>query len=212
MNFIDKQYSNNIRNIAKSWTLLTNNIRNIIQLLHLNEINMRFYGAEYNNIEWGECRVQYCCTLLHETSYWSSSSVVIVLLHIRLYFTIISIFYENFETFWKFYYFEFFWNIMKFLKVLKFYENLEFEKKLNFKKFLKFWNFLAYRLAKSNFCAIKNHIALSCHVILFIDFAQECITCYLLCMLPPLSGEPLLQRIFIHSWSVVYIYYVLITL
>ena len=27
---------------------------NIIQLLHLNEINMRFYGAEYNNIEQGE--------------------------------------------------------------------------------------------------------------------------------------------------------------
>ena len=26
----------------------------IIQLLHLNEINMRFYGAEYNNIEQGE--------------------------------------------------------------------------------------------------------------------------------------------------------------
>jgi hypothetical protein len=24
---------------------------NNIQLLHLNEINMRFYGAEYNNIE-----------------------------------------------------------------------------------------------------------------------------------------------------------------
>jgi hypothetical protein len=44
---------------------------NIIQLLHLNEINMRFYGAEYNNIErgGGECRVQYCCTLLHKTSY-----------------------------------------------------------------------------------------------------------------------------------------------
>ena len=40
-----------------------------IQLLHLNEINMRFYGAEYNNIERGECRVQYCCTLLHKTSY-----------------------------------------------------------------------------------------------------------------------------------------------
>ena len=34
----------------------------------------------------------------------------------------------------------------------------------------------------------------------------------LLCMLPPLSGEPLLQRIFIHYWSVVYIYYVFITL
>ena len=29
---------------------------NNIQLLHLNEINMRFYGAEYNNIERG--RVQ----------------------------------------------------------------------------------------------------------------------------------------------------------
>jgi hypothetical protein len=42
---------------------------NNIQLLHLNEINMRFYGAEYNNIERGECRVQYCCTLLHKTSY-----------------------------------------------------------------------------------------------------------------------------------------------
>ena len=27
---------------------------NIIQLLHLNEISMRFYGAEYNNIERGE--------------------------------------------------------------------------------------------------------------------------------------------------------------
>jgi hypothetical protein len=49
---------------------------NIIQLLHLNEINMRFYGAEYNNIE---------------TSYWSSSSVVIAL------------FYSNFEIFWKSY-------------------------------------------------------------------------------------------------------------
>ena len=183
----------------------------IIPLLHLNEINEVLW-SRVQQYWTRRSRVQYCCTLLHKTSYWSSSSVVIVLLHIRLYFTIISIFYENFETFWKFYYFEFFWNIMKFLKVLKFYENLEFEKKLNFKKFLKFWNFLAYRLAKSNFCAIKNHIALSCHVILFIDFAQECITCYLLCMLPPLSGEPLLQRIFIHSWSVVYIYYVLITL
>jgi hypothetical protein len=29
---------------------------NIIQLLHLNEINMRFYGAEYNNIERGELK------------------------------------------------------------------------------------------------------------------------------------------------------------
>ena len=28
--------------------------RHTIQLLHLNEINMRFYGAEYNNIELGK--------------------------------------------------------------------------------------------------------------------------------------------------------------
>ena len=44
---------------------------------------MRFYGAEYNNIELGIRLVQYCCTLLHKTSYWSRSSAVIVyyLLH-----------------------------------------------------------------------------------------------------------------------------------
>ena len=123
-------------------------MRNIIQLLHLNEINMRFYGAEYNNIERGDerdqyevlwsrvqqywtrrSRVQYCCTLLHKTSYWSSSSVVIVLLHTAL-------FYFNFDIIW---------NLMKFLKVLKFYENFEI-----------LWIFLTYWLAKSNFCAIKN--------------------------------------------------------
>jgi hypothetical protein len=42
----------------------------------LHEINMRFYGAEHNNIERGEAesywtrrsRVQYSCTLLHKTS------------------------------------------------------------------------------------------------------------------------------------------------
>jgi nucleosome binding factor SPN SPT16 subunit len=28
---------------------------------------MRFYGAEYNNIELGIRLVQYCCTLLHKT-------------------------------------------------------------------------------------------------------------------------------------------------
>jgi hypothetical protein len=122
-------------------------LNHFIQLLHLNEINMRFYGAEYNNIE------QYCCTLLHKASYWSSSSVVIVLLHKAL-------FYYNFKKFWKF------WNLMKFLKVLKFYENFE--------SFEILWNFLTYWLAKSNFCEIKNHIALSCHVISFIDFAREC--------------------------------------
>ena len=39
---------------------------------------MRFYGAKYNNIELGIRLVQYCCTLLHKTSYWSRSSAVIV--------------------------------------------------------------------------------------------------------------------------------------
>ena len=38
---------------------------------------MRFNGAEYNNIELGIHLVQYCCTLLHKTSYWSRSSAVI---------------------------------------------------------------------------------------------------------------------------------------
>jgi hypothetical protein len=41
---------------------------NIIQLLHLNEINMRFYGAEYNNIEQGEAEfniVVLCSIKLH---------------------------------------------------------------------------------------------------------------------------------------------------
>ena len=120
-------------------------MRNIIQLLHLNEINMRFYGAEYNNIERGDerdqyevlwsrvqqywtrrSRVQYCCTLLHKTSYWSSSSVVIVLLHTAL-------FYFNFDIIWKL------WNLMKFLKVLKFYEILNFKKEIKILR--NFWNF-----------------------------------------------------------------------
>jgi hypothetical protein len=103
---------------------------------------------------------------------------------------------EIFETFWKCYHFEFFLNSMKFLKVLKFYENFEFwkkneifkfvKKKLNFQFFfflilwLKFfknfqilWNFLTYWLSKSNFCAIKNHIALSCHLILYSLILHE---------------------------------------
>ena len=37
-----------------SWNVNWYWIVNIIQLLHLNEINMRFYGAEYNNIERGK--------------------------------------------------------------------------------------------------------------------------------------------------------------
>jgi hypothetical protein len=105
-------------------------------------------------------RVQYCCTLLHKTSYWSSSSVVFVLLHKAL-------FYYNF------------WNFLKilsfwiFLKSYEIFESLEILWKFEIKIFF-LWNFLTYWLAKSNFCAIKNHITLSCHVILFIDFAQEC--------------------------------------
>jgi hypothetical protein len=37
------------RTYIQTWVKL-----NVIQLLQLNEINMRFYGAEYNNIERGE--------------------------------------------------------------------------------------------------------------------------------------------------------------
>ena len=36
-----------------------------IQLLHLNLINMRFYGAEYNNIERGENIVVLCSIKPH---------------------------------------------------------------------------------------------------------------------------------------------------
>ena len=106
---------------------------NIIQLLHLNEINMRFYEAEYNNIERGELfNIVVHCSI---EPYWSSSSVVIVLLHK-------SLFDSNFEilwklwNFWNFYHFEFFLNLMKFLK---FYENFEFKKKNEILR--NFWNF-----------------------------------------------------------------------
>jgi hypothetical protein len=64
-------------------------------------------------------------------------------------------FCEIFETFWKFYHFEFFWNSMKFLKVLKFYENFEFlKKKMKFsnllkKKFIRLY-FTVFLLARSN--------------------------------------------------------------
>ena len=72
-------------------------------------------------------------------------------------------------------------------KIKKFLKFSNLKKKLTFKFFvfnfiiLKFfenfqilWIFLTYWLAKSNLCAIQNHIALSCHVISFIDFAREC--------------------------------------
>ena len=62
-------------------------------------------------------RVQYCCTLLHKTSYWSSSSVAIVLLHKAL-------FYYDFEFFESFIILKFFENI-EILWNLKVYENLE---------------------------------------------------------------------------------------
>jgi hypothetical protein len=67
-------------------------------------------------------RVQYCCTLLHKTSYWSRSSAVIVYWNeparfcYRLYLTIIFKLHENFiilnffEILWNFWKF---WNFMK---------------------------------------------------------------------------------------------------
>ena len=74
-------------------------------------------------------RVQYCCSLLHKTSYWSSSSVVIVLLHKALFYYNFEIF-ENFIILKKFENFEILWNeflnVMNILKVFKFYENFYF--------------------------------------------------------------------------------------
>jgi hypothetical protein len=129
---------------------------------------MRFYGAEYNNKYWTRLRlVQYCCTLLHKSSYWSRSSAVIVYYYIRLYFTVFLLTRSNTRDIP-------FSNILITLK--NFFENFELLKK-SFFKFYNFeilWNFLTYWLAKSNFCAIKKHIALSCHAISFIDFAREC--------------------------------------
>ena len=79
---------------------------------------MRFYGAENNN-----------CSLLHKTSYRSSSSVVIVLLHKALFYYNFEIF-ENFIILKKFENFEILWNeflnVMNILKVFKFYENFYF--------------------------------------------------------------------------------------
>ena len=53
-------HDNKIIKMLKSFLFNSENsvihsyIYNNIQLLHLNEINMRFYRAEYNNIERGE--------------------------------------------------------------------------------------------------------------------------------------------------------------
>jgi hypothetical protein len=68
------------------------------------------------------------CALLHKTSYWSSSSVVIVLLHKAL-------FYYNFLILWKL------WNFWNFLKILSFWiflKSYEILRNLNF-KLLFFW-------------------------------------------------------------------------
>ena len=52
-----------------------------IQLLHLNEIKMRFYGAEYNNIERDEAEFNIAVLCSIKPHIDPSSSVVIVLLH-----------------------------------------------------------------------------------------------------------------------------------
>jgi hypothetical protein len=84
-----------------------------IQLLHLNEINIiqLFNGCGCNRLEYfprgpGNDQKFYCMrpsTKLQKTSYWSSSSVVIVLLHKIL---------ENLEILW---------NVLKFWKILTFF-------------------------------------------------------------------------------------------
>ena len=60
----------------------------------------------YNYCTW--TRSIWGCTLPHKTSYWSSSNVVIVLLHTAL-------FNSNFEILWKL------WNFWNFLKILSFW-------------------------------------------------------------------------------------------
>jgi hypothetical protein len=76
---------------------------------------------------------KYCCTLLHKTSYWSSSSVVIVLLPTALFyfnFEILKLF-ENFiilnfyEIIWNFLKF---WNFMKILNFENFFRNFQIQK------------------------------------------------------------------------------------
>jgi hypothetical protein len=82
-------------------------------------------------------RDQYCCTLLHKTSYWSSSSVVIILLH-------------YFNIFWKF------WNHMKFYEnfdfffiILNFFFNFwNFNFFYHFEIFWKFWNFMKFLIVE----------------------------------------------------------------
>ena len=91
----------------------------------------------YNYCTW--TRSIWGCTLPHKTSYWSSSSVVIVLLHTAL-------FNSNFEILWKL------WNFWNFLKISSFwiffksYEIFEilwkfWIFKMKFSIFKKKWNF-----------------------------------------------------------------------
>ena len=107
-------------------------VENTIQLLHLNEINMRFYGAQSITLlysaPWNLILIKFKCS----NCFITYGSILPLILK----------FYENyeiFETFWKFHHFEFFWNSMKFLKVLKFYENFEILWKFWILK--KKWNF-----------------------------------------------------------------------
>jgi hypothetical protein len=65
------------------------------QYYTITELERNQYEVSWSRVQqyWTrQSRVQYYCTLLHETSYWSSSSVVIVVLHTAL-------FYSNFEFF-----------------------------------------------------------------------------------------------------------------
>jgi hypothetical protein len=82
--------------------------------------------------------VQYCCTLLHRTSYWSRSSAVI---ERDQYESLIFILHKFFNI------------IIWTLRFRNFMKTEIFE-----------FHFLTYWLAKSNFCAIKTHIALSCKI------------------------------------------------
>jgi hypothetical protein len=91
-------------------------------------------------------RVQYCCTLLHKTSYWSSSSVVIVLLHTALFYSMKTwnlMKFLSFEILWTFWILFFLnWNFKKFFKFLIFFFYFIIFK--FFENFQILWNCLTY--------------------------------------------------------------------
>jgi hypothetical protein len=89
---------------------------NSIQLPHLNEINMMFYGAEYNNIERGDFFLKYFAIFEMPWKFWIFKKKIEIIrkfwnwnfkkkLNFKFIFFLISLF-------WKFWNFKFFSNIL----------------------------------------------------------------------------------------------------